>query len=68
MKRKHAGMAYEKRKPKYKWRDFLTEEEETRIGEIEESTRPSVQMRFDYGVIRNRASQRAIRDAIKRSK
>ena len=67
MQRKAKRMPYAKRQPKYKWRDFLTEDEEARITAIEESQRPSSQMRVDWITIRNRASQRALRDAAKRS-
>lgn len=67
MRRKNSPMTYVKRKPKYRWRDYLTEEEETRIAAIEESVRPSAQMRVDFDTIRNRAAQRALRDAARRA-
>jgi hypothetical protein len=67
MQRKAKRMGYTKRQPKYRWRDYLTDEEEKRIAQIEESQRPTPAMRVDWITIRNRASQRALRDAAKRS-
>lgn len=67
MQRKQKRMGFVKRQPKYKWRDYLTEEEEERVAQITESQRPTAAMRVDWITIRNRASQRALRDAAKRS-
>ena len=67
MPRIKQSMPYQLRKPKYKWRDFLTEEEGDRVQKIEKSQRPSPAMRLAFETIRNRATQRALRDAAKRS-
>lgn len=61
-------MAYARRSPKYRWRDHLSEAEERRVIEIEEAQKQTAQMRLDLVTIRNRASQRALRAAAKRSK
>lgn len=61
MKSKTQRMGYERPKPKYRWRDYLTEEEEARIAEIDNASRSTAQMRDDLIRIRNRAAQRALR-------
>ena len=56
---KRQRMGYVERKPKYRWRDYLTDAEAERMQAIEESPRPSPAMRLEHQQIRNRAVQRA---------
>jgi len=58
-------MVYSKRKPKYRWREFLTDEEALRIEQVEASRKPTPAMKLDYALIRNRAVQRALRALVK---
>ena len=60
-------MVYEKPKPKHRRPDYLTAEESQLIDELENAQRLSAQMRLDHVTIRNRAIQRALRAAAKRS-
>lgn len=52
-------MAYEKRKPRWPWRDFLTLEERNKLAEASEAKRHWQELNKERAAITNRAIQRA---------
>ena len=56
-----ARMGYQLKSRKPVWREYLTEAEFVRVGEIERSPKPSAAMQLEFIKLRTRACQRIIR-------
>lgn len=58
-------MTYKPRKPKWRWRDFLTEEEKTTLSAADAAKREWLKLNKERAGITNRAIQRAKYEAKK---